>query len=373
MPRLLIQEGTCEADGDALQISASVDGLRVYFRLAGDAPFSGLTGDPFLAPAIVRAMQRRVPIEVAPGLPVSARLLRGAKEYQEIFGQWYRDLQQVPMVAAETRQAAPPTGTVGMFFSGGVDGHYSLLRNKDRVTHLILCLGLDIPPTESERWERTRSSIEKIAARHDKRICLVESNVKPLLETKLYDNQGAILISTALGLDFDRLLVPATHDYLSVHRYGTHPLTDAALSTGRTKVEHDGMALRSTKIRRLIDAGVDLSELRVCNRHTDFNCGCCEKCLRTMTALEVLGVEVASLPRLTDVTVLRGVKLWEQGFSDYWEDNLHLALEYGREDIAREIRKTLHKFQRREALRILDKAWLGGSVARWRRRHRGET
>ena len=57
------------------------------------------------------------------------------------------------------------------------------------------------------------------------------------------------------------------------------------------------MVSRPTKVRRLVEAGVDLNELRVCNRFTDFNCGRCEKCLRTMVALEVMGTGVASLPR----------------------------------------------------------------------------
>jgi hypothetical protein len=370
MERLEIAEGDVLSDGVRHELSASVDGERVYFRFFGEAPFEGPTGEPFLAAAMVAAMRNGRRVEVSKELPVSQRFLHGLDTYQEIFSQWFPDLHRVEVSAATTVDGFARTGATGLFFSGGVDGHYSLLRNLDRVTHLVLCLGLDIPPDERDRWQRTVASIEKVASAHGKRLCLVESDVKARLQSATHDNHGTILVSTALGLGFDTLLVPATHDYLTVHAYGTHPLTDAALSTGRTTVEHDGMAPRSLKLRRLIDAGVDLDDLRVCNRHTDFNCGTCEKCLRTMTALEILGQEVASLPRLKDPGVLRGIRLWGAGFADYWEDNLSLAHEYGRRDIAHEIEPLLRWYRRREAIRAVDSAWLGGRIARWRERAR---
>lgn len=370
MEPLKIQQGGTRSDGTGTEISANAGGRQVYFRFSEGAPFTGLSGEPFIAAAMVEAMRDARPIEISEELPVSATFLRGMDSYQEIFSQWFRDLEPVAVNAAAARPPSGQTGTVGLFFSGGVDGHYSLLRNRDSVTHLVLCLGLDIPPEERDRWNRTVASIEKVARTYGKQLCLVESNVKACFQSSTHDNHGTIVVSTALGLAFDRLLVPATHDYLTVHAYGTHPLTDAALSTGQTTVEHDGMAPRSLKLRRLVEAGVDLGDLRVCNRHTDFNCGRCEKCLRTMTALEVLGKRVASLPRLEDPGILRGIRLWTAGFADYWEDNLALAREFGRDDIAREIAPVVEGFHRREALRHLDAAWLGGRIARWRDRAR---
>lgn len=350
-------------------MSASVDDRAVHFAFSGDFPFAGLSGDPFLAAAIVLAMQRGGSVSVSEELPVSERLITGLQTYQEIYSQWYRELRHTSVDAAARREPTAPTGAVATFFSGGVDGHYTLLQNRAQVTHLILCLGLDIPPSEQGRWERTRDSVRRTASALGKRVCLVESNVKAALQSAQFDNHGAVLASTALGLSFDRLLIPASHDYVSVHSpWGSHYSTDPTLSTGRTLVEYDGMVSRPTKVRRLVEAGVDLNDLRVCNHFTDFNCGHCEKCLRTMVALEVMDTSVASLPRLADMSVIGRVVIPDESYAKFWDENLQFAQEFGRQDICRGIEKALGRFRRRDALRQVDRAWFGGRISHLRSR-----
>jgi hypothetical protein len=366
---LAIHHGKVESSAEGVCVSAAVDDRAVHFAFSGDFPFAGPSGDPFLAAAIVLAMQRGGSVSVSEELPVSERLIAGLQTYQEIYSQWYRDLRHASVDAAARREPAAPTGAVGTFFSGGVDGHYTLLQNRARVTHLILCLGLDIPHTEQGRWERTRDSVRRTASALGKRVCLVESNVKTALQSARFDNHGAVLASTALGLSFDRLLIPASHDYASEPSpWGSHHATDPTLSTGQTLVEYDGMVPRPTKVRRLVEAGVDLNDLRVCNRFTDFNCGHCEKCLRTMVALEVMDTSVASLPRVDDMSVIGRVVIPDEMYADFWDENLQFAQDFGRQDIGREIERALGRFRRRDALRQVDRAWFGGRISRLRSR-----
>jgi hypothetical protein len=350
-------------------VSAAVGDLAVHFAFSGDFPFAGLSGDPFLAAAMVLAMQRGGSVSVSEELPVSARLIAGLETYQEIYSQWYRDLRHTTVDAAARREPTAPTGAVGTFFSGGVDGHYTLLRNRAEVTHLVLCQGLDIPLSELGRWERTRDSVRRTASALGKQVCLVESNVKSALQSDRFDNHGAVLASTALGLSFDRLLIPSSFDYASEPSpWGSHHATDSTLSTGQTLVEYDGMASRPTKVRRLIEAGVDLNDLRVCNHFTDFNCGRCEKCLRTMVALEVMDTDVVSLPRMVDMSVVGRVAIEDEIHASFWDENLQFAQDLGREDVCREIEKALGRFRRRDALRQVDRAWFGGRLSRLRSR-----
>jgi hypothetical protein len=366
---LSIHHGKVDSSAEGVRVSATVDDRAVHFAFSGDFPFAGLSGDPFLAAAMVLAMQRGGSVSVSEELPVSGRLLTGLQTYQEIYCQWYRDLRHTFVDAAARREATAPTGAVGTFFSGGVDGHYTLLQNRARVTHLILVRGLDIPVSEQGRWERTRDSVLHTASALGKRVCLVETNVKTELQSAQFDNHGAVLASTALGLNFDRLLIPASHDYVSEQSpWGSHHTTDPTLSTGQTLVEYDGMVSRPTKVRRLVEAGVDLNDLRVCNRFTDFNCGHCEKCLRTMVALEVMDIGVASLPRVDDLSVIGRVVIRDASYAKFWDENLQFAQDFGRQDVCREIEKALGRFRRRDALRQVDRAWFGGRISQLRSR-----
>ncbi len=361
-----INDGQCARTSGGVRVCASVDGTPTFFEISGDVPFDGLSGDPFVAPAMVHAMARRLPVRIARELPVSPTLLEGLATYQDIYRLAHPSLQAVAVSADASRRPIPPTGTTAAFFSGGVDGLHTLWRNRDRISHLLLCRGLDIPFTETARWERTLATARRTAAQFGKPLCTVETNVKQTLRSWEFDNQGAVLISAALAVPFDTLLVPASHDERTGFPYLIHPTTDVMLNTERTRVELDGVVRRTHKVQELVAAGVDLSMLRVCNRHTDFNCGTCEKCLRMMVTLEALGVSVAALPRLTDLSLIARMELWDDDFVTFWEDIAELTRECGRDDLTRVVERRVARFHRRDALRRADRALLGGRVSRWR-------
>ena len=99
-------------------------------------------------------------------------------------------------------------------------------------------------------------------------------------------------------LGLDKVIVPASFSYNQLFSWGSHPVLDPLLSSANTEIIHDGAVSRIAKTRFLIEKCIDLSNLRVCNVASDYNCGKCEKCLRTMVAIELLGGHVASLPKL---------------------------------------------------------------------------
>ena len=75
-------------------------------------------------------------------------------------------------------------------------------------------------------------------------------------------------------------------------RVGTHPALDHRFSTERTEVVHYGDASRVHKVERLAQSQPALRTLSVCREddlESDRNCGGCEKCLRTMFELHVVG------------------------------------------------------------------------------------
>lgn len=367
MTSYTIARGRAAARDGVLRLEALVGGAPVYFEYSGAVPFRELSGDPFVAPAMVHAMAQRQCIALDDALPVSCVLRAGLEEYQELYLHWYQPLHRVAIAPNPARIGGPASNTVALFFSGGVDAHYSLLRHRDDITHLVLCLGLDIPQQEQARWERVRAVAARVAADQGMQLVTVDTNVKAALEHPTFDNHGTVLTSTVLGLDFDRLIVPATLDYAWLQLYGSHPLIDSVLHTVQTRVQHDGLVARSLKIRRLVEAGVDLSDLRVCNRFTDYNCGSCEKCLRTMVALELLDARVDAFPPLRNGEPIDRLPVLQQYWNVYWEDLLRLAQEVGHAEFIRAISALLRRYHRWRAVHDLDAAWLGSGLKTLRR------
>ena len=182
------------------------------------------------------------------------------------------------------------------------------------------------------------------------------------------DNHAAILVSTASLLGLDTIIVPSSLEESELGMaWGSHPLTDPLLSSDWTAVFYDETAARTRKLAFIAESRIGLDQLRVCNRHSDYNCGSCEKCLRTMVTMDVLGAVSAALPRFYP-RMLRAIKLWNQPQHGFWQSILELARQRGRKDIAGEVQRLLGDYRRREWLRNLDARYLGGSLLRLKRR-----
>ena len=91
---------------------------------------------------------------------------------------------------------------------------------------------------------------------------------------------------------FRTILISAAHTYADLGPWGSHPLLDPLWSTELTEFVHHGAhATRVDKCRVLANSEVAMRHLRVCweNREGRYNCGECEKCLRTMVNLAAVG------------------------------------------------------------------------------------
>lgn len=362
-----IRDYRIERADDGCTISAIVGSSRVYYRIInGDCP--DVLGDPFIIAGLVPAMEQGSSISVEASIPVSSRLIENLGRYQEIYARWYPHLRPVAIEAPLRVASRARTGNVGCFNSGGVDSLYSALRRRDEITHFVLCQGLDISLKEGERWDKTVAQVGQVAQELGKRLLLVETNVKQQLTGSRTDNHAAILVSTASLLGLDTIIVPSSLEESELGiAWGSHPLTDPLLSSDWTAVVYDETAARTRKLVYIAEAKIGLDQLRVCNRHSDYNCGSCEKCLRTMATMDVLGAASAALPRFQP-RMLRAIKLWHQPQHGFWQSILELARQRGRDDIAREVQRLLGDYRRREWLRSFDARYLGGNLLRIKRR-----
>ena len=126
---------------DGVEVSADVDGFRLWYRLPARLPISR-TGDPFLVSALLPAMVRGEALEIDPGLPVSPKLLGNISRLQEIHHSWNPALEVVPIRAMTAPASTLHAGAMS-FFSGGVDSEFTFLKRKDEISHLVFIQGFD--------------------------------------------------------------------------------------------------------------------------------------------------------------------------------------------------------------------------------------
>ena len=190
---------------------------------------------------------------------------------------------------------------VGTFFSGGVDSFYTYLKHEhdknDPIGHFVLMNGTDIDLRNKVLWKATKENIQKIAERSGVELIAVETNIQVLLEPMIspdFTHGGALAaVGLCLRKGLKKIYIPATFSVEEQIPYGSHPELDHYWSTETIQFDHDGTeATRFNKIDwQITKSPLALEYLRVCymNSKGTYNCGKCEKCLRTMISLYALG------------------------------------------------------------------------------------
>ncbi|GGQ75417.1 hypothetical protein [Couchioplanes azureus] len=304
--------------------------FRLWYRYPAEfAPrVSAANGDPFVAALLGVAMRLGEDLHI--DAEVSPRLHRhAAGTIQDIWTRWHADFRRVRLdcgVGEPRRPGREPRR--GLFFSLGVDSAYCLAKNRrggpgaeDRIDDLVMIEGFDVYLWESERFPPMVAAAERVAAAMGARIVPVTTNLREVTD-RVVDwvtmHFAAGLASTVLGLGaYDAVHLAASFTYDHLFPGGSHPLLDPLWGTEALTIVHDGCeADRMDKIRLLADPAhqVLLDHLRVCNTGelTDaYNCGRCEKCVRTMIALRAVRAldRCASLPSTIDVERFAGFPL----------------------------------------------------------------
>lgn len=302
--------------GDQVEISARLAWGAESFVMTFRGPSHALRADgadAFVVNCLPLAMQLKLDIQA--DAPVSATLLASLNEAQTIFACWYPAMQRVavhaPVRADESANSSSPVSTA-CFFSGGVDSFFSVMRQLESINQLVFVHGFDIPLKNTALRSSVAERMREAARTLNRPVVEVESNVRELTDRITswpLQQFGASLAAVALllGPVANRVLIPASESFAHLEPCGSHPLLDYLWSTERIHIEHDGaFASRNDKIAMLADRPEAMNALRVCweNPGNAFNCGSCEKCLRTMIALEIVG----ALDRCTNFPIALSVE-----------------------------------------------------------------
>jgi len=306
---VIITDVTAGKDARGAVLSASVrpetHGLapfRLEFVVRDEAEVDlALSAEPFLACALSPAMALGEDVRVDG--PVSARLLASLPTIQAIYHRWDTALRVVDVQAGTSKAPRPAPGRA-LFFSGGVDSWYSLLKHRregtgdahEALTHLILVFGFDVRRDNPELFDKIASGVRRVAEATDLRLTIVETNVRQfsdqLMSWGFYHGGAMAAVGLTQSTLVGRCLIASSYAYDELHPWGSHPLLDPLWSTESVDFIHDGCeAVRSQKVKVIARSALALATLRVCwaNWQTEYNCGRCEKCLRTMLALHVAG------------------------------------------------------------------------------------
>jgi hypothetical protein len=321
--------------------------IPIFFR--SPEPVLEASREAFLACGLLPAMKTGVDLDLAG--PISARVLSALPRILDIYECFEPKLQRVSFPGlVPVEKTRSPVGRVGCFFSGGVDSFYSLLKHREEITDVIFIHGFDIPPDDEEKWSRAAASVEAAASELGLGVVHVQTNyraaLRPFANWLLGHGAALAAIAELLAPAFDRIYIPSSLTYAQLVPLGTHPLLDPLWSTEALELVHDGCeANRVQKVAFIADSDTAMRFLRVCPKDHEgpYNCGRCEKCVRTMINLEIAGklAQCRTFDRPLDARSIRRLRLMKI-IRVFYEESLTTLRELGlRPDLQRALKYIL--------------------------------
>jgi hypothetical protein len=251
--------------------------------------------EAFIATALIPCMKKKVSI-TAEG-EVSPLFLSNINKAQDVFRSWKPGYGQVQIVGVQPVELdlVSNRGT-GLFFSGGMDSSYTLIKNQEEIAALVFIHGFDIPLEDASLRRRMSQTVRRVGEYFNKQVIEVETNVREFLDAYVTFGftHGAALgaIGNLLALSFRRFYIAAADTHDTLEPYGTHLDLDPCWGSERVEFIHEGLETwRWQKAARVSEYDIALDSLRVClfSPETKLNCGKCEKCLTSMVFLQTVG------------------------------------------------------------------------------------
>lgn len=288
----------------------------------GDTDLSGL--DP--AVAILPALGTVVPVALAAGVAVRVPEVDAvfAGQAAELAAAMRHMYPHFPTTGFEIRGGFKAgrdrvrTQRAALLYSGGIDSVTSLLRHRDTVDCLVSVWGADVEVEDSGLWQQLQKIIERAPARPGTRRVVARTNIRRALDelrlNRHFDHgfppvttwwggvQHGVALTTLVApiaeiMGLGRVLIASSHSVEYQPPWGSDPELDEAVRWTGGVVEHDAIELnRQRKISDVVvpwlQSGNQLI-LAVCYKVTrggeTMNCGHCEKCMRTVTAMLAAG------------------------------------------------------------------------------------
>lgn len=279
------------ADG-RWRVTADVAGKSIWFE-SGDielSPVPEAFGSAFLIPMLHQTARMHI------GAHVSREWTENINAMLPILSEWWGYPQLLPRGSANSAptEAKSESAEAGaLFFTGGVDSFYSLLRGDISASLLVFIHGYDMKVEDNARLAAFRPSLEAAAGETGARAVVLRTNLRehPLFEACSWERThgGALAaVGHLLSGGISRLAIAATLVKEDERAWGSHRRIDHLWSSDRLRIAQSGSEIwRHDKLREMVDEPLVREHLRVCweNRRPTGNCSNCDKCLMTMVVL----------------------------------------------------------------------------------------
>ncbi|MGB1263298.1 MAG: hypothetical protein ACPG52_10335 [Cognaticolwellia sp.] len=345
--------------------SADIDEFHLWYKFP-KIILPELRADAFVAACLIPSMKLGTDIVIDDDIPVSTTLIENLEKLQVIFSSWSKLLGHTLTViqikgGKRTKVASGWDKTIS-FFSGGVDGTYTYLKHAKEIDYLLFAKGIDMQLSSDDLYNQALSNNREYLAREGKEIIPFETNVRFLGHE--YDvgwsvSIGGGLSSIALAAGAKKCYIASTYTCASMHPAGSNFITDHLWGNGFTEIVHDGD--ESTRINKLQSISKDsdvLNILRVCWHDKGYNCGNCEKCLRTMAAIRSLKLDVPTFPTFTDELVktkLAKIKIYDAHEIDFIDENLEQAIKVHDRVLVKALTNIRRNYDLRKLMNLADR------------------
>ena len=331
---------------EVIKISARIGQTPVVARFDGDV---AANPDAALPMFLLTAMMRGEPLILDEA--VSASALASATEAQSVVSMWWPEIYRRVDIVAETspdiRSGAQER--TASFFSGGVDSFYTALTGGDEITQLVLVHGFDIALADRRLRDQAAAAAKDAAAELGKELLQVETDAPSVTQVNFDHVHGALLVAVGMLLEPrpGKVVIPASYTYRDLFPWGSHPVLDPLWTTDAQRVIHHAAGVsRFEKTGTIAASDVALRHLRVCNENrkkSNYNCGGCAKCLRTMITLRLHGRLEAchTLPNDLKLGALARYHPKSAGEIAFLSDTLAAARERGDDEVARALSRSL--------------------------------
>jgi hypothetical protein len=391
-----------EAIGDRVRVVATVTWetlqrppVDIFFETFQDYA-DDLTCNPnaFLTVCAIPAMrfgEERIAIDA----PICPELKKGLETAMHCLKSWYGgDRKVIPIEAPLLTEHLPsPPPRAGCFFSGGIDALTMVLNNRlnfpeqhpSSFQDAILVYGIlkeENRATETDAYQRVIQAIEPLARDTGLNLIPVFTNARahildldPKVKFWQKEFQGAFLsaVAHALNRRFSTVSIASSFDFSNQEPWGSHPFIDPQYSSSTLRVHHEDIMLsRLEKTQILGKWNTAIQHLKVCNaknnsQNGSFNCGRCEKCVRTKTELLVSGLlDKADTFMEKEVSkehlFKAAARVKHFHVNSCYTELIEPLQEVGRSDLAVAIQRGMAVAQVKSTLKQWDKSLLNGRI-----------
>lgn len=320
-PRFEVTIAPARSEGGRVRRSAAVTSPRLgardlwYEVDEAHAPLIDGRADPFVVATLLHAMAEGCDLVVR-GAPTDPTLLRNLVEFRRIFNAWWPGFAAVDVDAESGTARRGPSAAV-VAFSGGADSAFSAWwhtrgdgGHDPPLRTAMMLRGVDIPLTDHAGFAGAAARARRMVDVLGLEFVVVSTNAWTLpIRIREYTGVGVCAGLHLLGGGHSAGLIPSTAAYEDlVVPLNSSPVSDWLLGSSALAIVHDGARYnRLEKLRMLAGWPDAMATLRVCLSHPDHdrNCGECNKCMMTLTAFRIIGVEPSCFDRMPSGDELR--------------------------------------------------------------------